>query len=284
MLPTPSVRSVRADTSPAHRARSSRWAAAAGVVLTLLATARHASAMGLCDEEGHFCITLDVASARVCDTSKPGSLDPATCEPGDELLRTMARTIDRSSGGATRSIGSFVVRFEDLRVNVAVTRFDALPELTDDASLAAFAGGFEQGANGTLRSSGWLVESAGPPSRLLVHDVPVARTQWHGVSANVTGAVHFVQIVYAVQAAGAGYLVTFVTAGSDVSRLAPFAEASIATLDAVPRGAARGEDPFKWIARGLIASAVLAVVVVVVTRRSRRGRNSIEPRDLWPMH
>jgi hypothetical protein len=251
--------------------------------LALLGTARRASAIGLCDEEGHFCITLDVASARVCDTSKPGPLDAATCEPGDELLRTMARTIDRASGGATHTIGSFVVRFEDLRVNVAVRRLDGMPELADDASLAAFAGGFEKEVNAMLRSSGWLVEPAGAPSQLRVHGVPVARTQWHAVSANVTGTVHFVEIVYAIQPASAGYVVTFVTADSDVSRLAPFAEASIATLDALPRGAASDEDPFKWIARALIASGVLALVVVVVQRRSRRGRNSIEPRDLWPM-
>jgi hypothetical protein len=240
--------------------------------------------MGLCDDEGgHFCITLETTSARVCDTGKPGPLDPATCEPGDELLRTMARTVQNASAGAMRSIGSVVVRFDDLRVNVSVTRYEALPELANDAAVAAFARGFEQGVNAIVRSSGWLVEPVGDPSSLRVHDVPVARTQWHGVSANVTGAVHFVEIVYAVQAAGAGYLVTFVTAGSEVSRVAPFAEASMATLDALPRGTTGGEDPFKWIARGLVAAGTLAVVAIVVQRRSRRGRGAIEPSDLWPM-
>jgi hypothetical protein len=176
-----------------------------------------------------------------------------------------------------------VVRFEDLRVNVSITRDDAMPELADDARLAAYARGFEQGANAAMRSSGWLVEPVGGPSSSRIHDVRVARMQWHGVSANVTGAVHFVEIVYAVQAESAGYLVAFVTAGSDVSRVAPLAEATMATLEARPRGSTHRAEALTWIARGLVAAVALAAVAIMFQRRSRRGRGAIDARDLWPM-
>jgi hypothetical protein len=266
----------------ATRAATRAAAAGLGAILGLV-IARPADAMGLCDSNGHFCVTLDATSARVCDTSRPGRLDPASCEPGDELLRTMARSVEKTSAGVLRPVASLVVRFEELRVNVSITRDDALPDLANDASLAAYAGGFEQGANAAVRSSGWLIEPVGAPSMLRIRDVQIARLQWHGVSANVTGAVHFVEIVYAVQAEGAGYLVAFVTAGSEVSRVAPFAEATMATLDAIPRSAARGGEAATWIARGLMAAGVLAVAAIVLQRLSRRGRASIEPRDLWPM-
>jgi hypothetical protein len=251
--------------------------------LLVLAAERPARALPLCDEDGRFCIALDVASARVCDTGKLGRLDPATCDPDDELLRTVARELQKASAGILRSIASVVVRFEDMRVNVSITRHESAQELTDDASLSTFAQGVQRGMNAAMRSSGWLVEPAGPPSMLRVHDVEVARMQWHGVSANVTGAVHFVEITYDVWAEDAGYLVTFATAGSDVSRLAPFADASMATLEAHPRGAVRRGEAITWIVRGLVAAVALAAVAIVAQRRSRRRRSPIEPRDLWPM-
>jgi hypothetical protein len=113
--------------------------------------------------------------------------------------------------------------------------------------------------------------------------VQVARTQWHGVTANVTGPVHFVELTNNVWAESAIYMVTFATAGSDVSLVAPFADASMATLDALPRDASRRGDPVKWIARGLCAAVALAVVAIVAQRKSRRRRGAIEASDLWPM-
>jgi hypothetical protein len=265
-------------------ARTAVAAAAAALVIAFATTAR---AMGVCDPDGHFCMVVDATSARVCDVARPGKLDPATCDAGDESLRALTRRAELAERGAVRMIAGLVIRFGDWRVLVCVTRRDAEPEIADDAGVAAFAHAAMDAANARARPSGWLLEPSAPPALGRLHGVQVARLELRGESAGVDGVVRFSDILYEVRAETAVYDVSFSARepleGGDPARLPAFAESTMATLDAIPMRRASAADAVTWIVRLALAGGGLAVLGLVGGRVLRRRRGGLTARDLWPM-
>jgi hypothetical protein len=249
----------------------------------LFVTAGEARALDLCDAEGHFCIVLDAPSARVCDATRPGAWDPSTCERGDAAKRQTARLIARASGGSQRVLAGVVVRFDDWRADVTLVREPGAPEIANDAALARYASGFAESLNEAERGEGWLWEAIDPPRLTRVRGVQIVRLRYRGASAGIGGAVHVEMIKYGVFAEAATYSVTFMGPGSESERLAALAEATMTTLDARPQSGASAGDVGKWLARAVLAGALLAGGWALVHARARRrGKRAISPRDLWP--
>jgi uncharacterized membrane protein len=119
-----------------------------------------------------------------------------------------------------------------------------------------------------------MMDTFAPATLSRVRDVQVVRL---GSEWVVDGTRH--QAVFVeVRAQDASYWVYFEgLAGQDV---AGFADAALATLDALPASSSRGPgEALTWLVRGLIAAVVLAVVGIWAGHRRHRDR---EPRHLWP--
>jgi hypothetical protein len=268
---------------PLSAPRCTRFALATCAAVAVLVAAREARAFDLCDPEGHFCVTLDVPSARVCDATRPGAWDPSTCQRDDAAMRLTARSIARESGGTQRVLASLVVRFDDWRVDVTVVRKPVDPEMDDDAALAKYLCALVDSLNLAERQNGWLWEATEAPRASRVRGVEMARIRYRGATAGIGGAVYVNAITYEVRAEKTSYAVTFMGSGSDADRVATFAEATMSTLDARPRGRVSADDVGKWLARVVLAAALLAGAWTLAHAWARRkGKRSISPRDLWP--
>jgi hypothetical protein len=268
---------------PLSAPRHDRLALATCTAVAVLVTAREARAFDICDPAGHFCVVLDAPTARICDATRPGAWDPSTCERSDASKRQLARLLARETGGSQRVLASVVVRFDDWRADMTVVREPDAAEIADDAALAKYAARFAEDFNQVERKEGWLWEATDPPRLTRVRGVQIARLRYQGASAGIGGAVRVDLIKYGVFTEGAMYTVTFITRESENDRLAAFAEATIASLDARPRNGASADDVGKWLARAVIAALLLAGAWILGHAWARRrGKRAISPRDLWP--
>jgi hypothetical protein len=236
---------------------------ASPIAIAFVLAARTASAEGLCDPAGHFCMQIDTTSARVCDLLQRGGLDPDRCSVNDEERRESLRR----AGGTP--IAARVVRFDDFWVIVAVGRLDATDELS-----AADADAYAKLAR--VRAAPYIGADAvlGSPALARVHDVQTVRFEAQDVEGVAGRALVFDE----VRAQDATYLVSF--EGPAGPRLAAFSDSALATLDALPaRSSAGPGEGLKWIARSVIAAVGLAGLAVWLGRKRRRG---LDAHDLWP--
>jgi hypothetical protein len=237
-----------------------------------------ALAAGLCDPAGQFCVQVDATSATVCAPLRPGGWNTATCEQADGELRASAKRVDEASHGAIKEVDALIIRFEDWRATASLYRSAAESEVTGDAGpMSSWTQRFE-GA----RKAGWLFEEVKPPALSRTNGVQVARQEVRLSSAGVGGAKIGHAVTYEARTRDATYLVTFSADESQAPHLLAMADASMATLDALPVTSAASAVPaLVWLLRALVAAAVLVGVGWLVSRR-RGGRGGIDSRDLWP--
>ncbi|HEY8091506.1 MAG TPA: hypothetical protein VIF09_26760 [Polyangiaceae bacterium] len=241
-----------------------------------------AGATGLCDPGGHFCLHLDAASARVCTPLALETLDVGGCDPGDGAVRDAARRMAVTTKGALRAVALAIVHADETTSVVMVMRRPAEPEVTGDGgaqeAVARYRSAFASAAH-----AGWLVEDVAPPRLDRIRGVQVARIESRMSTAGIGGAVVARSVIYEVRARDAAYLVAFDGDERDAAHLVAMADATMASLDAVPAHTTSGGpgDALVWLLRALVTAVVLAAGFVLWGRR-KGGRRPIEPRDLWP--
>jgi hypothetical protein len=263
--------------------RRARLAPAVCAGAAILVAAPEARALELSDPDGHFSITVDTLSARVCDAVRPGGWDPSTCERDDAAQRATARSMARESGGTRRLLASVVLRFDDWRVDVTIVRKPPDAGTDDDAALAKYGTALLDSLNEAERQKGWLWEATDPPRNSRIRGVETARFGYRGATAGIGGAAYVDVFAYEVRAESSSYEVTFMGSGREAGRLAAFADATMSTLDARPRDRTTLHDAGRWLVRTLLAVGLLAGGLVVMRAMARRkGKRSISPRDLWP--
>jgi hypothetical protein len=234
--------------------------------------ARSAAATPLCDTAGHFCLQVDTTTATVCQPLRPGGLTVAKCLASDGDTRKLAKQVDEHTHGAVRMVDTLVVRFEEWTAHVTLFRRDAAPEVPDGAAreaLQPFVQGYAHAAK-----EGWLVEETAPPTLSRVNGVQVARLEERLSSAGVDGAILGHSVAFEVRTRDAAYVVKFDALETDAQRLVVLADATLATLDAVPVHSGAGPaEGLTWLLRGLVA-AVILVGLGWVVGRVRRGSPS----------
>jgi hypothetical protein len=233
---------------------------AAGLAAMLVAMP--ASAKGLCDPDGHFCIQVDTTGAVICDLTRSGGLDPETCKQEDLALRDQVRAAQWPIFAA------LVLRVDGRQVLVGVAKRPPTPELSG-ADVTTHANRVRAMAEASRK-----IDAFAPPRVSRIHDVQVIRLEsvWtegdHRV-AEIAMEVHAKQGVYAVSFQG--------PAGPQLSALA---DGVMATLDTLPAGRASGLPEFlKWLVAACSAAMGFAVVKALLGRRKGRG---IDARTLWP--
>ncbi len=230
----------------------------------LLLLARTATATGVCDPDGHFCIQIDATSAHVCDLLAPRGLDRSECEPSDLALRDTLRHEEPAP------LRALVVRFEDEHVFVEIDKHPSTPELDESQ----------------LEEHGRWMRSNLEARQHLDTFAPLRMSRVHGVqtlrfdSQTTEGDQKLETIGVEVRAQPATYTVLF--QGRPEGRLAALAEGAMTTIDALPMGRSTGAgDAVTWLLRGLAVAVVVVVIAWWVGRRRGR-RPGIDARDLWP--
>ena len=249
------------------------------LALAALLATRSAWATGLCDPAGHFCVQIDTTSATVCTPLRPGGLTPATCAASDGDLRKTAKSMDEATRGAVHAVDGLVVRYDDLTMTVLLVRRAAEPEAGGDAGAREATSAWTR-LLASARPSGWLAEEVQSPTLSRVNGVQVARLETRLSSAGIGGAVVTRDLAYEVRTRDAAYLVTFDANDADAARLSSVADASMATLDALPvKSATSAGEGLLWLLRGVAAAAVLVGLAWLLGRRRgrRRRRESRDP-------
>jgi hypothetical protein len=248
-------------------------------LVTLLAPL--ASAMGLCDPGGHFCLRLETTSARVCAPLRPAGLNATDCQPGDGELRENERRAAATRQPDVKVVDQLVVRFDEWSVMVTVARVGSVPEVEVDGAGAEMARVWKRTSD-LVRKDGWMAEPVGTATLSRVGDVQVVRGEARSSSAGVDGIVLLRTVGFEVRARDATYVVVFQSAEREAVRLGAYADAAMASIDAVPaRSPAGAATSITWLLRGLLAAVVLAAVAVWMGRRRARGAGRPSS-DVWP--
>jgi hypothetical protein len=251
------------------------------VALVAVLATRAASATGLCDPAGHFCIQVDTTSATVCRPLRPGGLNPSDCGASDGEVRKLAKRLAEATNGATRAVDALVARFDDLTATVVLSRRAAEPETGGDAGAREALSGWTS-LFAFARPAGWLVEDVQPPTLSRVNGVQVARLETRLSSAGIGGAMITRDIAFDVRTRDAAYLVTFDAAEADAARLSSVADAAMATLDALPvKSTTASGEGLVWLVRGVVAALVLLGLAWLLGRLGRR-RGAAGGRGVWP--
>jgi hypothetical protein len=123
-----------------------------------------------------------------------------------------------------------------------------------------------------------MTEPVGTATLSRVSDVQVVRGEARNSSAGVDGVVLQRIVGFEVRARDATYVVVFGSMEREAARLAAFADAAMATIDALPaRGPEGAATAITWMLRGLVAAVVLAAVVVWMGRRRGKGAGGGAP-------